>query len=127
MLDSHRFCELLSYIDAYNIDLKTGIASKYEAIGGDINLIERNIESAHRAGKHVELTTLVVPDFNDDIDDFKRIINFIAALDRMIPLHITRFFPAGDMKDVPPTKLQILYDLKQIAEEKLKYVYLGNV
>ena len=127
MLDSQRFCELLPYIDAYNIDLKTGIASKYEAVGGDIDLIERNIGSAHRAGKHVELTTLVVPDFNDDIDDFKRIIDFIAALDRLIPLHITRFFPAGDMKDVPPTKLQILYDFKQIAEEKLKYVYLGNV
>lgn len=127
MLDSQRFCELLPYMDAYNIDLKTGIASKYEAVGGDIDLIERNIESAHRAGKHVELTTLVVPGFNDATDDFKRIIDFIAALDRLIPLHITRFFPAGDMKDVPPTKLQILYDFKQMAEEKLKYVYLGNV
>lgn len=127
MLESDRFCELLPYMDAYNIDLKTGISSRYAAIGGDIELIKRNIESAHRAGKHVELTTLVVPDFNDDIDDFKRIIDFIATLDRLIPLHITRFFPAGDMKDVPPTKLQVLYDFKQVAEEKLKYVYLGNV
>ena len=127
MLDNERFRELLPYIDAFNIDYKTGVASKYISIGGNIDLIRANIESARRYGRHVELTTLVVPAFNDDTDDFKSVIDYIASIDRMIPLHITRFFPAGDMKDVPPTKLQILYDLRQIAEEKLEYVYLGNV
>ena len=127
MLANDRFCELLPYIDAYNIDLKTGIGSKYDSIGGDIDLIEQNIESAHRYGRHIELTTLVVPSFNDDEDDFTRIVDYIASVDLHIPLHITRFFPAGDMKGAAPTELGILYRFRQIAEEKLKYVYLGNV
>lgn len=127
MLSRERFEALTEYIDAYNIDFKTGVASKYESIGGDIGLIKSNIDCAHRRGRHVEITTLVVPGFNDEEDDFNRIVDYIAGIDNEIPLHITRFFPAGDMKNIPPTSLDILYTFREIAGRKLKYTYLGNV
>ncbi len=127
MLSPDRFRTLLEYIDAYNIDLKTGIAAQYESIGGDIGVIKDNIKSAAGYGRHVEITTLVVPGFNDVEDDFRRIVDFISSVDPSIVLHITRFFPAGTMKDTPPTALDTLYAFKEIAQDALQYVYLGNV
>ena len=60
MLSRSRFDELAGYMDAYNIDLKTGKADKYARIGGDLDLILDNIGSAKEHGIHVELTTLVL-------------------------------------------------------------------
>ncbi|MCR5688159.1 MAG: radical SAM protein [Lachnospiraceae bacterium] len=127
MLCRERFDELLGYTDAYNIDIKTSSASKYERIGGDLSLITDNIRSAHGHGAHVELTTLVVPGFNDDEDDIRAIIDLIADTDRRIPLHLTRFFPAGDMRDASPTPLDTLYRFRDMAVQKLENVFLGNV
>ncbi len=127
MLERERFLRLADCVDAYNIDLKSGYADKYSRIGGDYDLITDNIISAVKKGCHVELTTLVVPRFNDSEDDIARIVGFISELDPDIPLHITRFFPAGEMKDSLPTSLDILKRFKEIAEELLNNVYLGNV
>ena len=127
MLESGKFSYLADLIDAYNIDLKTGFSDKYELIGGDLELIKGNITTAVQKGCHVELTTLVVPRFNDCKEDIGKIIGFIKDLDPDIPLHITRFFPAGDMKDMGPTDLDILYDFRSMALESLNNVFLGNV
>lgn len=127
MLSSPRFDIICAYIDAFNIDLKTGDAKNYASIGGDQKLILGNIESAHGKGCHVELTTLVVPGFNDDEDDFNRIVEFISGIDPAIPLHITRFFPAGNMRMEAPTKLEVLYSFRDIAKCYLQNVFLGNV
>ena len=127
MLSHDRFLDLLPHIDAYNIDLKTSDSSKYILIGGDLDTILCNIESAAAAGKHVELTTLVVPDFNDKEDDFSSVADLIAAIDRSIPLHITRFFPAGNMRDALPTDLALLYRFKEIALGRRDNVFLGTV
>ncbi len=127
MLSRKRSDELMRFIDAYNIDLKTGVASKYEKIGGDMSLICDNIRSIRTYGRHVELTTLVVPGFNDDEDDFSEIVDFIAKTDRNIPLHITRFFPAGNMRSAAPTDINTLRRFRDIARKKIENVFLGNV
>ncbi len=127
MLSRERFDELSQYIDAYNIDLKTSSSVKYSSIGGDLELICANIESAHSKGCHVELTTLIVPGFNEDADDFDGIVDFTAKCDPKMPLHITRFFPAGDMRDKSPTDISLLYRLCDTAKQKLENVFLGNV
>ena len=90
-------------------------------------LIKDNIACAVSLGRHVELTTLVVPGFNDDEDDLASIVSFISSLDRKIPFHITRFFPAGDMRDARPTELGVLYGFRDIAKQTLENVFLGNV
>lgn len=127
MLARERFDKLSQYIDAYNIDLKTSSKDKYMSIGGDFELICANIKSAVSKGRHVELTTLVVPGFNDDPDDFDGIVGFAAGCDPKMPLHITRFFPAGDMRDKSPTDLSRLYRFRDTAKQKLENVFLGNV
>ena len=127
MLERGRFERLASYMDAYNIDLKSGSADKYRKIGGDIELIKDNIRCARARRKHVELTTLVVPGFNDDEDDLRLIVSFIEETDKSMPLHITRFFPAGDMRDAAPTDIELMYRFRDIAKETIENVFLGNV
>ena len=43
-----------------------------------------------------------------------------------IPLHVTRFFPRFRMTDRPPTPVEAVYALAEVARERLKYVYTGN-
>ena len=127
MLARERFDELMSYIDAYNIDIKTGSSKRYEKIGGDLELICENIKSASEHKKHVELTMLIVPGFNDDEEDLRKVVSFIESINPFIPFHITRFFPAGDMKNVRPTDLGLLRNFYDIASTRLDNVFLGNV
>lgn len=127
MLSRTRFDALLPYIDAYNIDLKTPDEKAYSSIGGDLDLILANIRSAHDFGRHIELTTLVVPRFNDTYEDIDHITSLVANIYPSIPLHITRFFPAGRMKEYEPTRLDLLYEFRERAKGRLQNVFLGNV
>ena len=127
--------ELLPYIDAMNIDLK-GFTQKYysKILGGSLDMVKKFIEKAV-TGCHVELTTLVVTGENDSKEEMREISSYIAGLRGMdgvetgpdIPLHITRFFPRFHMTDRPATDVKRLYELADVAREKLRFVYLGNV
>ena len=127
MLGAAKFSVLAEYVDAYNIDLKSGSPERYASIGGDLDLILENIRTAVKRDRHVELTTLVVPRFNDTDEDIRTIVGLIKKIDPAIPFHITRFFPAGEMKDEAPTDRDLLYRFRDIAKESLEYVFLGNI
>ena len=77
----------------------------------------------------VELTNLVIPTVNDDVEMIRRMCRWIVdngLADN--PLHFSRFFPRYKLQDIPPTPIQTLTTAKQIAEEEgIKHVYLGNV
>lgn len=125
MANSEIFDDVTSYMDAMNIDLKTIDTSKYRSIGGDYEAILRNIKSAAKKC-HVELTTLIVPGFNDSADEMKFEAELIAGISDEIPLHISRFFPAGNLRHANPTSVELLYELRDIAAKSLKYVFTGN-
>ncbi len=76
---------------------------------------------------HVEVTTLIIPGENDSEDEMREISEFILSVSSDIPLHISKFFPCYKMKDKGPTEVKKVYKLADIAREKLKYVYEGNV
>ena len=117
--------KFLKYTDAYNIDLKSANADSYRSIGGDLEAIVETIRRA--AGvSHVEVTTLIVPGFNDTEEEIRDIAKTIAAIDPEIVLHVTRFFPAGCMKDAKPTDVKKVYYFAEIAREYLTSVYTGN-
>lgn len=115
----------LPYIDAYNIDLKTAYPESYRSIGGDLDAILATIKRA-AAGAHVEVTTLIVPGFNDTEEEIRTIAQMVASIDPEIVLHVTRFFPAGRMKDAAPTNVKLVYRFAEIAGEYLSSVYTGN-
>ncbi|MDI6784829.1 MAG: AmmeMemoRadiSam system radical SAM enzyme [bacterium] len=119
--------KLLPYIDAMNIDLKSFSAEFYRKYcGGKLEFVLQTIELAVSAGVHVELTTLLIPGLNDDEQGLHAMVDWIAILDDTIPLHFSRYFPQYK-SDIPATPISTLKKARDIAQQKLKYVYLGNV
>ena len=119
--------ELLPFTDALNIDLKCFSADAYRTLGGDFESVRETILRCHAAGCHVELTTLIVPGFNDSEAELAEEAAWIASIDRTIPLHLTRFFPRWQLTDLPPTPLVTLYRLVDLARRELTDVVPGNV
>ena len=121
--------QLLPWVDALNIDLKSFDAEVYrKTLGGDLETVKRFIERAN-AQCHVELTTLIVPGMNDSGEEMRALTDWVASLPRgeEIPLHLTRFYPRYRMTDRAATERKIVLRLAEIAGEKLKYVYPGNM
>lgn len=75
---------------------------------------------------HVEVTTLVIPSFNDSDEEMNNIASFLAKVSVYIPLHISRFFPRFKLTDRDATEIEQIYHLVEIARGQLKYVYSGN-
>ncbi len=118
---------ILPYIDAVNIDVKgtSEIYKKYKL--GDFNKVLENIVVFQKNGKHVEITTLLIPDIT--IDDFKQLAETLKEnIDLNTPWHISRFFPYYKMSHSHITDRNLMQQAKRIAKkEGFKNVYLGNI
>jgi pyruvate formate lyase activating enzyme len=82
-----------------------------------------------KLGIWLEVTTLVIPGINDDLAELRDAAHFVAQeLGAETPWHISRFFPAYKMANIPPTPLKTLQQAQKIGyEEGLQYVYVGNM
>lgn len=117
--------DLLPLIDAMNIDLKSFTQSFYTIVGGLLETVKETI-SLSAAHCHVEVTTLIIPGENDSEEEMQALSRWLASVNPEIPLHITRFFPRYKMQDKPPTPVETLRRLYDIAAKNLRYVYMGN-
>ena len=50
------------------------------------------------------VTTLVVDELNSDTGQLESLAEWIAGVDKHIPIHLSRYYPAYQM-DGPPTRL----------------------
>ena len=118
-----------SVANVMNIDLKCFTEEGYAKLGapGGLACVTRNIQTAHEAGVHVEVTTLVVPGISDSEEAFREEVAWLASVSPDIPLHITRFFPTHKMTDDSPTDIALMHRFCDIAQESLRHVFLGNV
>jgi pyruvate formate lyase activating enzyme len=122
--------EVIPHIDAMNIDLK-GFTDAYyrDVLKGDRKMVMDFIEMA--AGKsHVEVTTLVVPGYNDTEVEIKELSKWLSSLDgkrgkESIALHLSRYFPRFKM-DAPATDVDLIYYLRDVASSELDNVFTGN-
>lgn len=119
------FKKVAKETDAFNIDLK-GI-NIYKKVGGDLDTVLENIKAANDLGSHVEVTTLVIPDENDSVNEIRKIAQYLSEINPEITLHLTRFFPQYKMLDKNPTPIETLLLLEKEAKKYLKNVYIGNV
>ena len=122
--------DLLPYLDAANIDLKSFSDEIYQRVsGGRLSVVLDTIIAMKKAGVWLELTNLVIPGVNDDMDMIRRMCQWMKENGLAgAPLHFSRFFPRYKLKEVPPTPLRTLQAAKQVAHgEGIKNVYLGNV
>ena len=119
--------ELLPWIDAMNIDLKSIRDEFYRKVCcGSVAEVLATIK-ASAAACHVELTNLIVPTLNDSDADLKDLVDWVYEnLGEGVPLHFSRYLPCYKMT-LPPTPAETLRRAESIAKKKLKHVYLGNI
>lgn len=119
--------QLLPFIDALNIDIKSVNEEFYKKIcNAELKPV---LKTAELAGKtaHVEITNLVIPGLNDKKEDFEKLAGWISEkLGADTPLHFSRYFPNYKMNN-PPTDISSMELAKKIAGDKLDYIYLGNI
>jgi len=119
---------LRPWVDLYKVDLKSFDNRHYRELGGRLQPILDTIRRLHSMGTWLEIVTLLIPGFNDSVDELKRLTAFIASVSPDIPWHVTAFH--GDYKMTAPenTTADMLLGAAGIArEEGLKFVYPGNL
>ncbi len=120
---------IIPYLDGINIDLK-GISDEFyrKATGGTLRPVLDSIARFFHAGVWVEVTTLVIPGMNDSDNDLRWIAEAIYGISPSIPWHISRFYPAYRLREVPPTPVETLRRAEEIGKDVgLHYIYIGNV
>jgi pyruvate formate lyase activating enzyme len=119
--------EIIQFIDAFNIDLKAFNKTFYKKLtGADIEPIKNSLKQISRSGKHLEITTLIIPGQNDDEREMALQSQWIAGeIGKHVPLHLSKYFPMYRRND-PATSQETLNRLFEIATGNLDYVYMGN-
>lgn len=118
------------YLDAANVDLKAFRKPTYHRqIGASLKPVLESMKRMKAYGIWLEVTTLVIPGLNDEVEELQGIAEFIAGeLGVETPWHISRYFPHFEMADRPPTPPETLKRAYEIGKEAgLEYVYLGNI
>jgi len=125
-LNSEPLGELLPWIDAANIDLKSMDDLFYRKVcKARLDPVLAAIRQFKDAGVHLEITNLVIPGHNDSDEQIAALVDFVAGLDPEIPLHFSAYHPAWKL-NAPPTPVETLLRARDLAGRKLKFVYLGN-
>jgi pyruvate formate lyase activating enzyme len=124
--------DILSLADAANIDFKSFYSDNYTNIlgaasdGGGASAVIAFIKTAYAKGVHVELTTLVVPGFNDSVEELDACAGFIASVCPDIPWHLSAYRPEYKW-NAPPTRAEFLLQMKKRFSGTLRHVYVGNI
>jgi len=122
---------LRPHMDAYKVDLKTFDPRRYRELGGVLENVTATIRMLKERGFWVEIVTLVVPGFSDNPEDTKRMAEFLAGVDPLMPWHVTAFHPDYRMGEAQGYRRTTVEDLMRMVElgrqAGLKYVYAGNL
>lgn len=125
--------KIAPFLDVYRVDLKSFDDKFYQkliAIPGAGGIFE-NTQYVHDQYPkiHIECITNIIPGWNDSDKTLKSIARWIKKnLGPKTPWHVTRFFPAAQMQDTPPTPPETLIKAQKIGfKQGLHFVYLGNM
>lgn len=122
--------ELCNNVNAFNIDLKYWSDDIYKKVSkGSLQPVLNSLKIIKEHKCHLEITNLIIPDINDDINMIKEMCEWLVnnGFDEC-PLHFSRFYPKYKLTEKSWTPSQIIYDAQKIANESgIKHVYLGNM
>ncbi len=116
------------YLDANNIDLKGDDDFYKEIVGARLQPVLDTIKLMKELGVWIEITTLIIPTYNDSDDFLRWAAEFIKSVDINIPWHVSQFYPTYRLTDQPRTPVATLRKAREIGlKAGLKYIYIGNV
>jgi len=116
-------------IDAVNIDIKWYTEDFYRNIcGARLQPVLDNVKRCYEHNIWTEVTTLVIPGYNDQDEILEWIAKFIYSVSPDMPWHLSAFYPAYKMLDVPSTPVELLQKWYDIGKKIwLNYIYMGNI
>ncbi|MFZ5942441.1 MAG: AmmeMemoRadiSam system radical SAM enzyme [Bacteroidota bacterium] len=120
--------ELLPSTDAWNVDIKSFNRTFYRNYcHGELQPVLKTAEMIRSAGKHLEITCLVITGRNDSTGEMVELTRWISGnLGRETVLHLSRYYPRYKSREpaTPPETMELLY---MVAKENLDNVYTGNL
>ncbi len=123
--------EFFSHMDAANVDLKSFNEVFYKKLTGAHlqPVLDTLVYLKHHTDVWFEITTLLIPDENDSIEEINEMTQWIFEhLGPEVPLHFTAFHPDWKMRDKTRTPAATLKRAREIAlRNGLHYVYTGNI
>jgi pyruvate formate lyase activating enzyme len=126
LLNPEPASELLEFIDAANVDLKSFNDSFYRKDLGGVLSTVKDFIALYSKRTELEVTTLVLPGKNDSEAEIAEASSFIASINRDIPYHLSCYYPTYTYT-IPPTSPQKVESLARVARRSLRYVYTGNI
>ncbi|MCA9551261.1 MAG: AmmeMemoRadiSam system radical SAM enzyme [Myxococcales bacterium] len=123
--------DFFSHMTAANVDLKAFTEDFYWRISkAHLQPVLETLEYlAQETRIWLEITTLIIPGYNDSDAELTRGAEWIAEhLGPHVPLHYSAFHPDYKMMDVPATPPATLRRARRLAMQAgLQFVYTGNV
>jgi pyruvate formate lyase activating enzyme len=123
--------EFFAKMDAANVDLKAFTEEFYfKQTGAHLQPVLDTLKYLRQeTNVWVELTTLLIPGYNDSAHEIGQMCEWIAKeLGTDVPLHFTAFHPDYKMTLILATPASKLTEARQIAQAAgLLHVYTGNV
>ena len=122
--------ELCKVVSAMNIDVKAFTDEFYMKIcGAHLEDVLKSVKIAFEEGVHLELTYLMIPEWNDSLEEIRRFAEWVKdELSQDVPVHFSRFHPDNEMNDVQWTSPEALVAARDVAMGAgLNYVYTGNI
>ncbi|MCX7990835.1 MAG: AmmeMemoRadiSam system radical SAM enzyme [Proteobacteria bacterium] len=122
--------DIKPYLDGANVDLKGFSEDFYKKVcGASLKGVLESLINYKKLDIWLEITTLIIPTYNDKEEELKGVARFIKAeLGEETPWHVTAFYPTYKLTDAPPTPVKTLKMAREIGfSEGLKYVYTGNI
>ncbi|HWI40491.1 MAG TPA: AmmeMemoRadiSam system radical SAM enzyme [Verrucomicrobiae bacterium] len=117
------------YLDAANIDLK-GFSDRFyrEVVHAMREEVLDCILDYRKHGIWIELTTLLIPGFNDSREEVEATASFIAEkVGVETPWHVSAFFPTYRLHARPTPPETLLRAREAGLQAGLRYVYTGNI
>ena len=122
--------EFFAAMDAANVDLKAFTDDFYwKVTGSRLQPVLETLEYIrHETDVWLELTTLLIPGYNDSDEELQRMTRWVAAhLGPDVPMHFTAYHPDYRL-DAPATPPATLSRARRIAlDNGIRYAYTGNV
>ncbi|MBN2166752.1 MAG: AmmeMemoRadiSam system radical SAM enzyme [Marinilabiliaceae bacterium] len=122
--------ELLSYINAANVDLKNIDSEVVRQLCGiDNKHVLQTLRQINKSGVWLEITNLLIPGWTDNIADVEQMCDWLVDNGFVsVPLHFSRFVPGHELLDVVSTPTVVIHNAIQMALKKgISYVYSGNL
>jgi pyruvate formate lyase activating enzyme len=120
--------KIMPFIDGINIDLKGADQFYRKICGARLEPVKKNIKLMWDSGVWVEVTTLIIPGYNDSEEQLKGLTEFLASVSIDMPWHVSAFHPMYRMRDILSTSREALRKGVKIGREAgLRYIYVGNM